>query len=331
MEQKESLGIDVSKKTLDAMLYLKKDNQQFKNSPGGYKKLINWAIKQTGLKSHQIAICFEFTGVYSLPLACFLDQKNIVFSMVPAIEIKRSMGLVRGKNDKVDAQRIAEYIHLRRDKIKPYILPSKNILQLKKTLSLRDKLVIQRSGYKADNKESKAMLKQDDYKLFFAVQAKMIHYLSKQILDLEKQITLIIKADPEMNRIYKLITSIKGVGMVVATNFIVLTNCFKDFSDSRKFACYSGIAPFERQSGTSLNSKSRVSPFANKKMKTLLNMAAFTAIQFDPELKMYYLDRIEKGKSKMSTINIVRNKIVHRVFAVVKRGTPYVVLQKHAA
>ena len=144
------------------------------------------------------------------------------------------MGLVRGKNDKVDAQRIAEYIHLRRDKIKPYNLPSKNILQLKKVLNLRDKLVIQRSGYKADNKESKAMLKQDDYKLFFAIQSKMIHYLSKQILDLEKQITLIIKADPEINRIYELITSIKGVGMIVAINFIVLTNCFKDFSDSRK-------------------------------------------------------------------------------------------------
>ena len=63
-------------------------------------------------------------------------------------------------------------------------------------------------------------------------------------------------------------------------------------------------------------------------MKSLLNMAAFTAIQFDPELKMYYLNRVEKGKSKMSTINIVRNKIVHRVFAVVKRGTPYVSFTK---
>ena len=66
-------------------------------------------------------------------------------------------------------------------------------------------------------------------------------------------------------------------------------------------------------------------------MKALLNVAAWSAVQHDSELKEYYNKRVEKGKSKMSTINIVRNKIVHRVFAVVKRGTPYVQLKKHAA
>ena len=95
-------------------------------------------------------------------------------------------------------------------------------------------------------------------------------------------------------------------------------------------APYAGIAPFEKQSGTSLNTKSRVSHYANKKMKVLLNLAASSAIQADPELKTYYNRRIENGKSKMSTLNIVRNKIVHRIFAVVKRGTPFVPLYKHA-
>ena len=65
-------------------------------------------------------------------------------------------------------------------------------------------------------------------------------------------------------------------------------------------------------------------------MKVLLNLAASSAIQCDPELKKYYHNRIANGKSKMSTLNIVRNKIVYRVFAVVKRGTPYVPFYKHA-
>jgi len=106
---------------------------------------------------------------------------------------------------------------------------------------------------------------------------------------------------------------------------------FRGFEDSRKFACYAGIAPFEKQSGTSLKMKSRVSHYANKKIKSLLNLSASTAVQSDPELKAYYQRRVENGKSKMSTLNIIRNKIVHRIFAVVKRGTPYVPLYQHAA
>jgi hypothetical protein len=70
---------------------------------------------------------------------------------------------------------------------------------------------------------------------------------------------------------------------------------------------------------------------ANKKMKALLNLASGSAIQADPELKAYYKRRIEAGKSKMSTLNIVRNKLINRVFAVVKRGTPYVPLHQFAA
>ena len=69
---------------------------------------------------------------------------------------------------------------------------------------------------------------------------------------------------------------------------------------------------------------------ANKHIKSLFNMAAFSAIQADSELKAYYQRRIEAGKSKMSTINIVRNKLIHRVFAVIKRGTPYVNLNRYA-
>ncbi|MBL4592474.1 MAG: IS110 family transposase [Flavobacteriales bacterium] len=331
MEFKESLGIDVSKKTIDVMLHCKKLHRQFKNTTKGFNNLIRWAEKQTGIKMPQIIICFEHTGIYSLPLATYLYERQLIFSMVPAIEIKRSMGLVRGKNDAVDAERIAEYAYLRRGQIKPYNLPSKNILQLQKILTLRDKMVKQRAGYKSDLKETKTMLKSSDYELFFSTQKKMIHYFDKQITRLDEQIIQIIKDDEAMNKIHTLITSVRGIGVIISANFIVLTNCFTDFNDSRKFACYSGIAPFEKQSGTSLNSKSRVSHFANKKMKSLLNMAAFSAIQSDPELRMYYLKRVEEGKSKMSTINIVRNKIVHRVFAVVKRGTPYVVLQNHAA
>jgi transposase len=216
-------------------------------------------------------------------------------------------------------------------KCKAFILPSKAILALQKLLSLRERMVKQRAGYLGSMKEYKCMLTRKEYKSLFEIQEEMIHYLSKQIEDIEKEIIALINDDQKIKQLYTLIVSVKGVGLIVAANIIVVTDCFTGFTDSRKFACYAGIAPFEKQSGTSLKTKARVSHYANKKIKSLLNLSASSAILAVPELKAYNQRRVESGKSKMSTLNIVRNKIVHRIFAVVKRGTPYVSLYKHAA
>jgi len=331
MKFREALGIDVSKKTIDVKLHCKGDYLQFENTIKGYKAMLVWVKKQTNLPLNQIRVCFEHTGLYSLPLAIFLTEQKIAFCMESALQIKRSLGLVRGKNDKIDAKRIAEYAYLRRELLKPFALPSLNVLKLQKLLSLRERMVKQRAGYIGSMKEYKFMLKQKDHESLFAVHKKMTHYLSKQIDVIEMEMIGLITNDQKMNELYHLMASVKGVGLILASNLLVVTNCFMGFTDSRKFACYAGIAPFERQSGTSLNMKSRVSHFANKRIKALLNLSASSAIQADPELKAYYHRRVEMGKSKMSTLNIVRNKIVHRIFAVVKRGTPYVPLYQHAA
>ena len=130
---------------------------------------------------------------------------------------------------------------------------------------------------------------------------------------------------------YNLLISIRGIGFVTAIALIVATENFTRFDDHRKFACYCGIVPFEYQSGTSIKGKKKISRFANKRLKALLSNAACTSIQFNPEMKLYYERRIQEGKSKMSTQNIIRNKIVARVFAVVQRGTPYVDTFRYAA
>lgn len=331
MKFKEALGIDVSKKTIDVKLHLAGVHYKFANKVKGYKSLLAWVKKRTGLNLDQVMICFEHTGLYSLPLAVFLSEQKIIFCMESALQIKRSLGLTRGKNDKVDAQRIAEYAYLRREQLKHFVQPSMNVLKLQKLISLRRRLVKQRAGFIGSMKEFKAMLKQKEHKLMFSVQKKTIYFLSKQIDILEKEMIELIQADQVMKELYNLMVSVKGVGLILASSLLVVTNCFMGFEDSRKFACYAGIAPFEKQSGTSLKTRSRVSHYANKKIKVLLNLSAGSAIQADPELKAYYQKRIANGKSSMSTLNIVRNKIVHRIFAVVNRRTPYVPLYQHAA
>ncbi len=326
----ETAGIDVSKNTIDVKLHLKKCHNQFNNNTTGFKSFIRWAEKNSQLGINQIQICFEHTGLYSMKLATFLSNNEIKFSMVPALEIKKSLGIVRGKNDKLDAQKIAEYAFMRKDKLTCYNLPSSQVLKLQALLTLRAQMVKNRSGYQCSLKGLKTFFTiKDNEELFQTLQSE-ISGLNKKIKKIESHILQVIKSDRSLLRLYHLITSVKGVGLILAANLLVRTNCFTNFENSRQFACYSGIAPFDKQSGISLNAKSRVSHYANKKMKVLLNLAASSAIQCDPELKAYYNNRIKNGKSKMSTLNIVRNKIVFRVFAVVKRGTPFVPLHQHA-
>src|SRR5699024_1377439 len=147
----------------------------------------------------------------------------------------------------------------------------------------------------------------------------------------EKAIQGIIESNREINDLYDLVTSVTGVGKVTTWYLLAFTTGFTKFDTWRQFASYSGIAPFQKSSGTSIRGKTKVSNLANKKIKSLLELCAKNAIQHSPEMRKYYHRRVESGKNKMSTINIIRNKLVARIFAVVKRGTPYVEIAKYAA
>lgn len=331
MKFTNAIGIDVSKGTLDVRDYVHQLSIQVRNTAAGFKGLLRWA-KKSNQDLMTVLFCFEHTGMYSLPLAVFLTGSKQPYVMVPGLEIKRSMGISRGKNDQADAQAIAEYAYLRKEKLKAYQLPSEKLLELKSLLSLREKMVNQRAGYKASLKEMKDFLKIiKTSSVVFQAQEQMIKELDKQILKVEKQMIGLINGDEQLKKTYALVTSVDGVGLIVGTTMMVYTNCFTTFDDWRKFACYCGIAPFKYQSGTSIKGKTKVNHFANKKLKTLLSNAACSAIQCNAEMKLYYERRIKEGKTEMSTQNIIRNKIVARVFAVVKRGTEYVDTLKYAA
>ncbi len=195
---------------------------------------------------------------------------------------------------------------------------------------MRKKLVTQRAGYTALLKEQKRVLSKQHNKVLFRVHQKMIITLDKQITIVEQEMKHLIEEDSELQNLYRLITSVKGIGGVTARFLIVYTTGFKSFETWRKFASYCGIAPFPYRSGTSIRGRTKVSHLANKEGKSLLSMCAVSAIQSNPEMKAYYNRRIDQGKNKMSTINIIRNKLLARAFAAVQRGTPYVDTMKFA-
>jgi transposase len=141
--------------------------------------------------------------------------------------------------------------------------------------------------------------------------------------NVEKAIMAIIKADPELKRLFDLATSVSGIGKVIAVQMIITTNEFKDIDNAKSYACYAGLAPYLEESGV-FKGKGRVSHMANKKVKTLLHMAALVAIQHNDELRLYYQKKVDiDKKNKMSVLNAVRNKLVHRVFACINQNRKY--------
>ena len=152
----------------------------------------------------------------------------------------------------------------------------------------------------------------------------MVKILEKQIQSVEDEMHGIVSSDPTMNLNYQLLNSIKGIGSVNAINTIIHTNNFKAFETARQYACYLGIAPFEHSSGTSVKGKTRVCATGARLLKADLSQAARAAVVWDKELKEYYERKRKEGKEHGVVLNAVKFKLVCRMFAVVRRGTPFV-------
>lgn len=327
--KKEIIGIDVSKSTLDAWAHHKRTHQTFANNEKGFNQLLEWSMEQSLSPVTGLAFCFEHTGMYSLPLSMFLHERQACFYVVSGLLVKRSLGLTRGKSDKVDARNLARFAFLHQQELHPYELPSATLIRLKQLLAFRSKLVRQSSAHKAHMREARQVLDRQD--MMISLTEEFITVFAGKIRQVEKEMMSLIQSDEQLSKSFQLVSSIKGVGMVLGVAMIICTNNFKTFQTWRQFACYAGIAPFEHQSGTSFRGRTRVSSLGNRQIKTLLHQSALTAIQHNTEMKQYYQRRVEEGCNKMATINIVRNKIVSRIFAVAKRQTPYVDVHKFAA
>jgi transposase len=316
------IGADLSKASIDFVCHHNRVHIRVANTPTGFKEFLKW-IKQQSVTASQLIIVMEHTGLYSYVFENFLHSRQIRFTKVSAISIKRSAGLIRGKNDKLDAARIAAYGYEKREKLKPDQPVPQSLKRLQMLYATRDKMVRQRAGLLCSIKEYRNIgIGEND--LVIKSQLQLIKSFDKQIALLEAQMKTIVEQDEAVKKNFYLLQSIKGVGKILALATLIKTANFTRFPDARKFACYCGTAPFEHSSGSSVKGRTRVSHLADKSMKTLLNLSAKTAIQHDKELRQYYLARTQNGKPKMSTINVVRNKILYRMFAVIKRQTPFV-------
>jgi len=323
------IGIDVSKLTLDAHIYKRGLHRVFSNTPKGYKALILWIDKYLGGQFY--FLCFENTGHYSRNLSVYLSENIIDYVEENPLAIKRSTGIVRGKTDRLDAGMIARYAWLHKKELVLSTPKEQDIQELGRLLSFREQLVRDRTGKMSSLKEAQSLLSSPSTDSCCKIITKTIHYLTKQIEALEDRMKVLMNKEESLKKNFELLNTLKGVGLVLSCQLLYHTNNFKRFNSWRQFSSYCGVAPFEHSSGTSIKRRNRIHHIGDRKMKTLLTLASVSAIQCDKELKYYYKKKVAEGKPKMVALNNVRNKILSRAFAVVKRGTPYVPMQQFAA
>jgi transposase len=328
MDFKFFIGIDVSKDTLDiAVLNVDSSetvkHHQVSNDDAGIAIMLDWLKQQKEFSLENSLFCLEHTGMYNYPLLQFFSRQSASVWVENPVQIKKSLGLQRGKNDQIDAVRIAQYAYRLKNQIKLWQPARAVVDRLKHLSALRERLVETRKRLMTPVEELFKSGNETMAKVLERSMGKTMKGLEKDLKAIELQMKDVIDKDDHLKNLYSLITSVVGIGFVTAVNLIIYTNEFRLFNDYRKFACYSGVAPFEYRSGSSIRGRTRVSHMANKKMKSYLHMASLTGIKMDEGLKAYYNRKVSEGKNKMSVLNAIRNKLLARVFAVVTRGTEY--------
>jgi transposase len=206
-------------------------------------------------------------------------------------------------------------------------LPQGKVLELRLLLTHRNRLLKQKNRLVVAAKELLQVKKLVDVSFILTSLRQQLKPLKEQLKKVNQQIKEMLKAG-ELEPQATLLRSVPGVGILIAAHMIAFSEGFTKFASWRKFACYIGSAPFPRQSGSSIRGKTATSPIANRKLKGLMTIGAVNMLKRDTEYKKYYERKLKEGKQHMIILNAIRNKLLSRMFAVIRRNSPYVVLQR---
>lgn len=236
MEKKWFAGIDVSKKTIDAVYYERKRqkmceeiHRQFSNDQSGFILMRKW-FKECGMKKAESVIGLENTGIYSSELCLSLESAGIDYCCFSPLHLKRSFGLTRGKNDKVDAWRIAYYCYLHREELVYCKMSDNTIMRLQGLSSERKRHIRHIAEYKACLTDRKAMATDNIRKR----SVRILAYEQELVEEIEIEMEAVIQNGPNLKKNYDLLLSVKGIGAVNAIATIIHTNNFESFENARK-------------------------------------------------------------------------------------------------
>ncbi len=306
------LGIDVSKKTLDAALIFNNRtlSKQFKNSLDDFHQLAAW------LKSLQITrvhACLEATGTYSEAVALFLHDAGHRVSVVNPLRIKgyAQSNMQRNKTDRLDAKLIASFCLTQEpDEWQP---PSAEVKHLQALIRRIEVLEEMRQAEENRLVNIAAEIKPSI--------ARMIHLLSEEILQFERQIKEHINRHPCLKQQSLLLQTIPGIGERTA-NLLLSEIEFDRYNSARAIAAQGGVTPRRKQSGTSLKQTS-LSKLGNARLRKALYFPAIVARQHNEIVKEFAKQLKKNDKTPMQIVCAAMRKLLHIAFGVLKHKRPF--------
>lgn len=329
-DKKVFVGCDISKKTLDYAVHRRDCNErdyphvQLDNNLAGFRAFKKW-VKTFCDKLTDVVVVLEHTGHYGEALCDYLYKMNITFVLVNPTTIKASFAIAKGKDDKIDSQRLAKFGYKERDDLKPNEPTLPIIRKLRNLLSERRAIV--KAKVACINRCKTVDKKSDTYKRG----ERIVKEFRQQVRDVEAEILKVIESDADLSKSYKLLRSVNSIGIINAVSTIVATENFKRFNNAREYAAFVCVAPYRHQSGISVHGQTRVSKKGHSELKTDLTMSARAAIQNYSEFQSYFIRKRNEGKDYGTILNAVKFKLISRMFAVIKRQEPYVDTHKHIA
>lgn len=310
------LGVDVAKGKFDVVL-MRADGKRrwrtFANTAEGFEALLGWLEKQGARPVHA---CLEATGTYGLALATFLHGADQQVSVVNPACIKAfaDSALKRTKTDKVDAGLIARFCVA----MKPALWqpPAPEVAQLqglvRRLESLKEMAVQERNRLAAPGLAEPVR----------ESVARTLAMLEEEMKRLRGQLEDHLEGHPALKQQRELLTSINGIGPTTA-NLLLAELSGGDFQKAREVAAYAGLVPQERQSGSSVRGKARLSKKGNRRLRKALYWPAIVAIRHNPVLAVFARRLREAGKPKMVVIAAVMRKLLHIAFGVLKHQRPF--------
>lgn len=317
------LGMDVAKAKLDCCLLLdeassKRKTKVVSNTQSGIVDLLVWVGKQH-VSPEVLHVVMEGTGVYHEQAALALADAGVKVSIINPAQIKDfGRGLaVRTKTDGVDSLVLARYGAL----LKPaaWTPPAPEARTLQALLARRE--AIAQDLQRERNRQEKADATDTPDRIQKSL-ADSIEFLVKQLAELQQDIDQHIDRHPSLKNDLALLQSIPAVGPQVGGNMLSVMHSH-DFGSAEQLAAYLGLVPVERQSGSSVLGRARLSKAGPARIRAVLYMAAIVATRYNPHVKAVYERLLARGKSKMSALGAAMRKLVHLCFGVLKTRQPY--------
>lgn len=300
MDQSYFVGVDISKSKVDYVVVNSKLeyllHREITNKDVKLRTALKQLAKQLEIRFEEMMVCCEDTGIYNRPLERVCSELGVLLWVEHPVKIKRASSELRGKNDKLDAWRIAEYSVRYHDRAIAHQEASELIMKLRQEHKVRESLLAQKVALKNQLKEAKSH-DPEAYKLLHNGYRKVLKTLIQSIEESDKRLKELIEADSQVQKNVELMTSINGIGIQTAIQFVIYTENFRSFTSAKHLACYAGVVPFSNESGTVVK-KPRISKMANMVLKKLLHTAAMSAIRFNKELRVYYLRKVAEGKTR---------------------------------